>query len=119
MGRAGVPQGHHRMGARPVYGNHLMALVGNWTYPTAIRFGAGRVKELPDACKAIGLKRPLLVTDPGLARLPTIAGALGALRKAGLEASLFSDLRANPVAANVASGVSVLRAAKHDGVIAW
>ena len=42
-----------------------MALVGNWNYPTSIRFGAGRIKELPDACKAVGLKRPLLVTDPG------------------------------------------------------
>jgi alcohol dehydrogenase class IV len=95
------------------------SLIGNWTYPTSIRFGAGRVKELPDACRAVGLKRPLLVTDPGLARLPMIADALVALRKAGLEASLFSDLRPNPVAANVASGVSVLRGAKHDGVIAW
>ena len=45
----------------------------NWNYPTSIRFGAGRIKELPDACKAVGLKRPLLVTDPGLAKLPMIA----------------------------------------------
>jgi alcohol dehydrogenase class IV len=94
-------------------------LTGNWTYPTSVRFGAGRVRELPDACKALGLKRPLLVTDPGLARLPMIADALMALRKAGLESSFFSDLRPNPVAANVASGLGVLRAAGHDGVIAW
>ena len=60
-------------------------LVGNWNYPTSIRFGAGRIKELPDACKAAGLKRPLLVTDPGLARLPMIADAMTALRKAGIE----------------------------------
>jgi alcohol dehydrogenase class IV len=39
----------------------------NWSYPTAIRFGDGRVKELPEACAAAGLKRPLLVTDRGLA----------------------------------------------------
>ena len=43
-------------------------LIGNWNYPTSIRFGAGRIRELPDACKAVGLKRPLLVTDPGLAK---------------------------------------------------
>jgi alcohol dehydrogenase class IV len=94
-------------------------LVGNWSYPTSIRFGAGRIRELPDAVKAVGLKRPLLVTDPGLAKLPMIADAMVALRKAGLEVALFSDVKPNPVARNVDSGVAVLRAGKHDGVIAW
>src|ERR1700704_6137411 len=94
-------------------------LVGNWNYPTSIRFGAGRIRKLPEACKAVGLRRPLLVTDPGLAKLPMIADALLALRKAGLEVALFSDVRPNPVARNVDSGVAVLRAGKHDGVIAW
>src|ERR1700749_293690 len=96
-----------------------MTLAGNWNYPTAIRFGAGRIKELADACKAVGLRRPLLVTDPGLARLPMIADALVGLRKAGLEAALFSEVKPNPVAANVEAGIRVLRAGKHDGVIAW
>ena len=41
-------------------------LNGNWNYPTAIRFGAGRIGELPDACRELGIQRPLLVTDPGL-----------------------------------------------------
>src|SRR6516225_12059145 len=94
-------------------------LVGNWNYPTSIRFGAGRIKELPDACKAAGLERPLLVTDPGLARLPMIADAMTALRKAGIDVALFSDVKPNPVASNVESGIKVLRAGKHDGVIAW
>src|SRR5258708_34613948 len=96
-----------------------MSLVGNWNYPTSIRFGAGRIRELPEACKAAGLKRPLLVTDPGLARLPMIADAMVALRKAGLEVALFSDVKPNPVASNVESGIKELRAGKHDGVIAW
>jgi alcohol dehydrogenase class IV len=95
------------------------SLVGNWNYPTSIRFGAGRIRELPDACKAVGLKRPLLVTDPGLAKLPMIADAMLSLRKAGLEVALFSDVKPNPVASNVNSGVAVLRAGKSDGVIAW
>ena len=94
-------------------------LVGNWNYPTSIRFGAGRIKELAEACKAVGLKRPLLVTDPGLAKLPMIADAMLALRKAGLEVALFSEVKPNPVAANVEAGIRVLRAGKHDGVIAW
>src|SRR5262245_56892858 len=121
MGGTGVPQGHHRMGARPLHGNHLMAqpLVGNWSYPTTIRFGAGRVSELPDACKVLGFGQPLLVTDPGLTKLPMIADALMSLRKSGLEVALFSEVRPNPIASNVEAGVKVLRAGKHDGVIAW
>ena len=94
-------------------------LVGNWNYPTAIRFGPGRIRELPDGCRALGFKRPLLVTDPGLARLPMISDGLLSLRKAGLEVALFSDVRSNPVASNVESGVRALRAGSHDGVIAW
>ena len=46
-----------------------MALpAADWNYPTAIRFGAGRVAELPAACRELGLERPLLVTDPALAQ---------------------------------------------------
>src|SRR4030095_9039319 len=119
MGRAGVPQGHHGMGARPLHGNRLMSLVGNWNYPTTIRFGAGRIRELAEACKAVGLRRPLLVTDPGIAGLRMIGDAMAALRKAGIEVALFSEVKPNPVAANVEAGIRVLRAAKHDGVIAW
>ncbi len=94
-------------------------LVGNWGFPTSIRFGAGRVRELPDACKAVGLKRPLLVTDPGLARLPMIAEAVKTLNAAGIPVAVFSDLKPNPVARNVEAGVRLLRAGGHDGVIAW
>jgi alcohol dehydrogenase class IV len=96
-----------------------MPLVGNWNYPTSIRFGAGRIKELPDVCKFVGLRRPLLVTDPGLAKLTMISDAMLGLRKAGLEVALFSEVKPNPIAANVEAGVRVLRAGKHDGVIAW
>ncbi|WP_421999987.1 iron-containing alcohol dehydrogenase [Reyranella sp.] len=94
-------------------------LVGNWNYPTAIRFGDGRVRELADACKAVGLRRPLIVTDPGLAKLPMIADAMLGLRKAGIEVALFSEVKPNPVAGNVEAGIRLLRAGKHDGVIAW
>ena len=38
---------------------------GNWNYPTSIRFGAGRVAELPAVLGELGIRRPLLITDPG------------------------------------------------------
>jgi alcohol dehydrogenase class IV len=97
----------------------MTTLRGNWSYPTSIRFGAGRISELPDACKALGMRRPLLVTDPQLAVLPMIASAAAACRSAGLECEVFSDLQANPVEANVVAGVSVFKRGSHDGVIAF
>ena len=41
----------------------------NWNYPTAVRFGAGRVAELPDAARVAGMRRPLVVTDLATAEL--------------------------------------------------
>ncbi|MGQ0430059.1 MAG: iron-containing alcohol dehydrogenase [Gammaproteobacteria bacterium] len=96
----------------------MTALKGNWNYPTAIRFGAGRIRELPDACRTLGMQRPLLVTDPGLAALPMVANAVGHCRDAGLHCAIFSDVRPNPVEQNVADAVRVYRAGGHDGVIA-
>ena len=96
-----------------------MELKGNWNYPTAIRFGAGRVRELPDACRELGMERPLLVTDADLAALPMIAAAAAACRAAGLNGEVFADVRGNPVAANVDAGVAAFHNGGHDGVIAF
>jgi alcohol dehydrogenase class IV len=96
-----------------------MQLRGNWNYPTSVRFGAGRIAELADAVRAAGMARPLLVTDPTLAAMPMVANALAALAAAGLPAKLFSDVRPNPVEANIAAGTAAFRAGGHDGVIAF
>ena len=95
-----------------------MIPTANWSYPTAVRFGAGRVVELADACRAAGIGNPLLVTDPGVAALPMTEAALRTLRDARLGAALFSDVKANPTDANVAAGLEAMRAGGHDGVVA-
>lgn len=96
-----------------------MATAANWTYPTRIRFGAGRIAELGEACRAAGITRPLFVTDPGVAPLPVAAQALGAIRGAGLEVAVFSDVQPNPTEDNVAAGLEVMRGGGHDGVVAF
>ncbi|WP_296762811.1 iron-containing alcohol dehydrogenase [Sediminimonas sp.] len=96
-----------------------MTLTANWSYPTAIRFGAGRIAELAEACKQSGIAKPLLVTDRGLAALPITAQALDILRKAGLEAAIFSEVDPNPNEVNLAAGVAAYNAGGHDGVIAF
>ncbi len=95
------------------------ALRGNWNYPTSVKFGVGRIKELPDHCKALGLKRPLLVTDPGLANLPMIKDAIANNEAAGIPTGLFSEVQGNPIGKNVEDGLKVYRAGGHDGVIAF
>jgi alcohol dehydrogenase class IV len=99
--------------------NDASELRGNWNYPTSIRFGVGRIAELPDACKQLGFKRPLLVTDPGLAKLPMIQEALAANKAAGIPTGLFSDIKGNPVSKNVEDGLKVFRDGGHDGIIAF
>jgi alcohol dehydrogenase class IV len=84
-----------------------------------VKFGVGRIAELPDMCKALGLKRPLIVTDPGLAGLPMIKEAVARNEAAGLHTAVFSDIKGNPNGKNVEDGLKAYRAGKHDGVIAF
>jgi alcohol dehydrogenase class IV len=96
-----------------------MSPTANWSYPTAIRFGAGRIKELAEACKAAGIERPLLVTDRGLAALPVTQAALDVLEAAGMGRPLFADVDPNPNEINLAAGVAAFREGGHDGVVAF
>jgi alcohol dehydrogenase class IV len=94
-------------------------LRGDWSYPTRIRFGPGRLAELPEACKALGIERPLVVTDPALAQHAIGRRAVEIARDAGLAVAVFADIRANPVDSNVVAGVEAYKAGSHDGVIAF
>ena len=96
----------------------MTTLVGNWNYPTKIRFGAGRISELPDACKEAGFRNPLLVTDRGLARLPVADKVLDIMTDAGLGQATFSDVDPNPVDTNLEAGVRAFLDGDFDGVIA-
>ncbi|MBU2998751.1 iron-containing alcohol dehydrogenase [Roseovarius nubinhibens] len=96
-----------------------MTLTGNWSYPTAMKFGPGRIKELPEACAQAGIKKPLLVTDKGLASLPVTAQALDILEAAGLGRAMFSEVDPNPNEKNLDAGVAAYKAGGHDGVIAF
>jgi alcohol dehydrogenase class IV len=90
-----------------------------WNYPTSIRFGVGRIAELPAVCKDLGMQRPLFVTDPQVAKLSMAQDCIRSLTAAGLACETHTDIQPNPVEANVTAGVSVYRAGKCDGVIAF
>lgn len=91
----------------------------NLNYPTAIKFGSGRIKELAEHCRANGISRPLFVTDPGLAAMPMVRAIVEDLRRASLGVAVFSDVRPNPVEANITEGVKAYQAGDHDGVVAF
>ena len=95
-----------------------MKLFANWSYPTTIRFGAGRVSELASACADLGMRNPLLITDRGLAALPVTTQVLDQLDGTGFGRALFSDVDPNPNEINLDAGVAAYRAGAHDGVIA-
>jgi alcohol dehydrogenase class IV len=91
----------------------------NWSYPTAIRFGSGRIAEIADACRAAGITRPLFVTDRVLAPLPMVARTLELLEVAGLGRSIFSGVDPNPTELNLQAGLEAYHAGKQDGVVAF
>jgi alcohol dehydrogenase class IV len=91
-----------------------MTVKGNWNYPTTVWAGPGRIAELPAALARLGIKKPLLVTDEGLANAPMVKNAL-----AISGAALFAKVKGNPTGRNVDDGLAALKAGGHDGVIAF
>ncbi len=96
-----------------------MSFSANWNYPTQMRFGAGRITELPEACRLLGIERPLVVTDHGLAGSEMLLDAVDVCKQQGLGVGVFSDVKSNPIEQNVTAGVGVLKTGGHDGVVAF
>ena len=94
-------------------------LRGSWSYPTQVRFGPGRIREMARACGSLGMTKPLLVTDPVLAALPMVQAGLDANAKSDMPTGLFTQVQGNPVGRNVMDGVAAYRDGGHDGVIAF
>ena len=90
----------------------------NWHYPTAIRFGNGRVNEISQVCAEFGIQSPLLVVDPGLRQLPMVEQVRQMCNDKLKHCTVFSELQPNPVESNVSDGVAQFNSADHDGVIA-
>lgn len=99
--------------------SQISDLSANWNYPTAMRCGAGRIKELADVCRELGMKKPLLVTDPGIAKLPMVSDILADNEAKGMPTGLFQDVKPNPNGQNVDDGLKVYRENGYDGIIAF
>ena len=87
----------------------------NWNYPTNVWFGVDRSKEIQKACDTLGIKNPLIVTDPGLLQTSIIDEIN---RDLSSNTQIYSDVQGNPTGSNVTNGVKVFLEGNHDGVIA-
>ena len=87
----------------------------NWNYPTNVWFGVDRSKEIQKACDTLGIKNPLIVTDPGLLQTSIIDEIN---RDLSSNTQIYSDVQGNPTGSNVTNGVKVFLEGSHDGVIA-
>ena len=96
-----------------------MTISVNWSYPTNIRFGPGRIQELGEVCLALNIKNPLLVTDKDLAGLDITENAVNILKSSGFEGRVFSDVDPNPNEINLEAGIIDYQKGNHDGVIAF
>jgi len=88
-----------------------------FNYPVSYRLGCGRIGELAATCTELSIERPLIVTDPGVSKLPWFAGIGQQLEAAGLAHVVHSEVHENPIETDVSVGVDRYRAADCDGVI--
>jgi len=91
----------------------------NWNYPTTMWVGQNRIKDLGNACKNLNIKKPLLVTDQGLAKSEIILSAVNDLNDEGISVQLYSNVVGNPTGTNVNEGVDHYKKNNCDGVIAF
>jgi alcohol dehydrogenase class IV len=92
--------------------------ITTWNFPTSIRVGIGAIATLPEVCRELGIHRPLVVTDQGLASIAFVGDIVALCNDSGLPAELYAGVRGNPVGANVDDGVRAFKAGDHDGIVA-
>jgi len=92
--------------------------ITTWNFPTSIRVGAGAIEILPEVCRELGISRPLVITDQGLATIDFLFDIVALCNDAGLPTRLFGDVQGNPVGANVDDAAKTFRAGDHDGIVA-
>jgi len=91
--------------------------ITRFSFPTTIQFGPGASKLAGPHLKELGLKRPLIVTDKGLAALPLLGEFAVSLSAAGLVPSVYGGVFGNPTASQVMNGAAAYRAHHADCVV--
>ena len=90
----------------------------DWTFPTSIRYGPERIKELTEICNQKGIKKPMIVTDKGSKNLNFIDDILVDLKKNDINPKIFANISPNPKDEEIVFGKSEFLNGNHDAIIA-
>jgi alcohol dehydrogenase len=85
--------------------------------PTRIVFGAGKVDELGPIASALGARRVLMVSDPGIVAAGHTQRGIDSLQRFGLAVTLFDGVSENPTTDHVEAGLAVAREFKSDHIV--
>lgn len=96
-----------------------MPTVRSFQVPTVMKHGIGAVQTLADEARALGMRRPFVVTDPGIVRAGLLERATNPLREADMDFVVFDRVAPNPPIALVDEAASIYKAEKCDGVIGF
>jgi len=91
--------------------------ITTFSFPTRIVFGCGAVRQLPKALAETGVRKPLIVTDPGLCATPVVATVIGVLEEAGVPHEVFDRVHGNPIEDDVVESAALYRSAGCDGAV--
>ncbi len=96
----------------------IQLMISVFSFPTRVLFGPGAVFQVADATRSLGMRRPLIVTDPGIVSAGLIERIRSPLREADLGDATFDRVEGNPTEASVFPGVAIYQAERCDGIIA-
>ncbi len=85
-------------------------------YITQIQLDFGAVSLLPQECERTGMRKPLIVTDPGVRAAGVLDKALAAI--GALPHAVFDQTPSNPTEAGVRAAAAIYRQQGCDGLIA-
>jgi alcohol dehydrogenase len=83
----------------------------------AIRFGPGRLAELPECLTALGATHALIVTDPGIVAAGHIDRATTFLTEAGIRATIYQGSHTNPTESDIETCRDFARSINPDVLI--
>ncbi|MCP4107839.1 MAG: iron-containing alcohol dehydrogenase [Desulfobacteraceae bacterium] len=91
--------------------------ITHFSFPTTISFGPGAIKELPECMKEVGIKKPLVITDPGLKKAGVYHTVENILKRSAIKYTLFADVQPNPYDTDVEKAAGIYISSACDGVI--
>ena len=86
----------------------------DWTFPTNVAYGPGRIKEIGSICNKLDIKNPIIVTDIGSPKLSFISNLQSYLTSSNVKSDLFFDISPNPREDEVSVGCKKYKEGKSN-----